>query len=404
MHILFLTDNFPPEVNAPATRTYEHILEWEKLGAKITVITGFPNFPKGKVFEGYKNKPYQVENLSENVRVIRVWSYIAQNKGFLKRIMDYTSFAFSASIAGLFVRNTDIIVATSPQFFTTWTGAFLSLVKRKPWIFELRDLWPESIKTVGAMEDGKVIRLLEKIEYFLYKNSKAVVSVTESFVKQLEKNGISEEKMFVVRNGVNLENFSSGPKNTEILNELNLKNRFVVGYIGTMGMAHGLSFILETIKDLNDDNIVFLFIGTGAEREKLLKFKDELKLNNVIFLPMQTKENIKKYISVLDVALVNLRKSDNFKKVIPSKIFEQAAMKKPILLGVDGEARGIIEEYNAGLYYEPENKNEFIDALLKLKNDKELYKELSENCLKLADDFNRKKLADDMFKIIKDLI
>ena len=404
MHILFLTDNFPPEVNAPATRTYEHIKEWEKLGAKITVITCFPNFPNGKIFEGYNNKPWQKEKLSDNITIIRVWSYIAQNKGFFKRITDYMSFAVTSSIAGLFVRDIDIIIATSPQFFTTWSGAFLSIVKKKPWVFELRDLWPESIKTVGAMNDGSIIKILEKIEYFLYRNSKAVISVTESFNKQLIDNGIDKDKLFVIRNGVNLKNIRVMPKDESIIKNLNLNNKFVVGYIGTMGMAHGLSFILNSIKKLNDDNIVFLFIGSGAKRDELLNLKDKLNLKNVIFLPMQTKENIKKYISVIDVALVNLRKSDNFKKVIPSKIFEQAAMKKPILLGVDGEAREIVEKYKAGLFYHPENEKEFIDTLLRIKNDKKLYKELSENCLKLANDFDRKKLAREMYEIIKKIL
>ncbi len=403
MHILFLTDNFPPEVNAPATRTYEHIIEWEKLGAKVTVITGFPNFPKGKVFDGYKNRPYQVEDLSENIKVIRVWSYIAQNKGFSKRVLDYTSFAVTASIAGLFVKDVDIIIATSPQFFTTWSGVFLSFIKRIPWIFELRDLWPESIKTVGAMKDGKLIQLLEKIEYFLYSNSNAIISVTNSFVNQLEKNGIDKKKMFVIRNGVNLEKSQLIKKDKKILKELSLNGKFVVGYIGTMGMAHGLSFILNSIKGLDDD-IIFLFIGTGAEKEKLLSLKEKLDLKNVIFLPMQNKEDIKRYISVLDVALVNLRKDDNFKKVIPSKIFEQVALKKPILLGVDGEAREIIEKYNAGLYFEPENRDDFIKKLLILKNNKKLYNQLSENGLKLANDFDRKKLAKKMFDIIKKLV
>jgi len=403
MHILFLTDNFPPEVNAPATRTYEHIIEWEKLGAKVTVITGFPNFPKGKLFDGYKNRPYQVEDLSKNIKVIRVWSYIAQNRGFSKRVLDYTSFAITASIAGLFVKDVDIIIATSPQFFTTWSGFFLSFIKRIPWIFELRDLWPESIKTVGAMKDGKVIKLLEKIEYFLYGNSRAIISVTNSFVKQLERNGIDKKKMFIIKNGVNLEKSQLIEKDKKILKELSLKNKFVVGYIGTMGMAHGLSFILNSIKGLDND-IIFLFIGAGAEKEKLLSLKEKLDLKNVIFLPMQNKEDIKRYISVLDVALVNLKKDDNFKKVIPSKIFEQVALKKPILLGVDGEAREIIEKYNAGLYFEPENRDDFIEKLLILKNNKELYNQLSENGLKLANDFDRKKLAKKMFDIIKKLV
>ena len=149
MKILFLTDNFPPEVNAPATRTYEHCREWIRQGAEVTVITCTPNFPQGKVYKGYTNKPYQQE-MMDGIHVIRVWSYITANEGFIKRTLDYISFSVTSFLAGLF-QQADIIIATSPQFFTALSGRTLSFWKRKPWIMEVRDLWPESIKTVGAM-------------------------------------------------------------------------------------------------------------------------------------------------------------------------------------------------------------------------------------------------------------
>ena len=156
MRILFLTDNFPPEVNAPASRTYDHAKEWVKAGHDVTVITCFPNFPKGEVYDGYRNKLYQREQV-DGINVIRVWSYIAANKGFFKRTLDFISFSITSFIAGLFVK-TDVIVATSPQFFTALSGRTLSFWKRKPWVMEVRDLWPESIKTVGAMKDNLFIR------------------------------------------------------------------------------------------------------------------------------------------------------------------------------------------------------------------------------------------------------
>lgn len=181
MKILFITDNF-----APATRTYEHVKEWIKdKDVEVTVITCAPNFPHGKVYPGYKNKLYQ----KENIEVIRVWSYISSNSGFVKRILDYVSFGIMAFVIGLF-KKYDVVVATSPQFFTTWAAWGLNKIKRKPWIFELRDLWPESIKTVGAMKQGKVIDILEKIELALYKNSNKVVAVTDAFKTNLINRGI----------------------------------------------------------------------------------------------------------------------------------------------------------------------------------------------------------------------
>src|SRR5680860_563989 len=140
MKLLFLTDNFPPELNAPATRTYEHCREWVKEGMEVTVITCFPNFPKGKIFPGYKNKLYQIEEM-EGIKVIRVWSFIAENKGMAKRFIDFISFAVSGFLAGLFQKDIDKIIITSPQFFVSFSGYLLSLLKRKPWVFEVRDLW-----------------------------------------------------------------------------------------------------------------------------------------------------------------------------------------------------------------------------------------------------------------------
>lgn len=162
LHILFITDNYPPEVNAPATRTYEHVKFWAEKGAQITVVTCFPNFPKGKVFGGYKNSMIKKETDGENITVIRVFTYISQNSGTIKRIADYFSFAVSSFIASIFVKKVDVIIATSPQFFTTWSGSLLSFFKRTPWIFELRDIWPASIVTVGAMKKGFFIKMLRK--------------------------------------------------------------------------------------------------------------------------------------------------------------------------------------------------------------------------------------------------
>ena len=183
MKILFLTDNFPPEVNAPASRTYEHVWEWKKWGHTITVITCFPNFPQGKVYAGYKNQWCKTE-MMDGIKVVRVWSYIAANKGFLKRTLDYISFSVTSFLMGLF-QQSDIIVATSPQFFTALSGRTLSYVKRVPWVMEVRDLWPESIKTVGMMKNNLWIRYFEQEERWCYQSARKIVVVTDSFKEVL---------------------------------------------------------------------------------------------------------------------------------------------------------------------------------------------------------------------------
>lgn len=398
MKILFLTDNFPPEVNAPATRTFDHCREWVKAGAEVTVITCAPNFPKGEVYEGYKNKLYQTE-MMEGIKVIRVWSYIVANKGFLKRTLDYISYSVTSFLAGLFVK-TDLIIATSPQFFTALSGRTLHYWKRKPWIMEVRDMWPESIKTVGAMKDNAFIRYFEWEEMHCYKSAIKLVMVTDSFRKKLIYRGVPASKISVIKNGVNKDLFIPMPKDEVLIAQLGLQGKKVIGYIGTHGMAHKLDFIIRAAKEMDGkNNFHFLFLGNGAERENLVRLKNELGCTNVTMLESVSKQEVKRYISILDICLINLRKSDLFKTVIPSKIFENAAMGIPILMGVEGEAQEIVESYGAGLCFVPEDMKDFKAKLAQLQDSK-IYENCRCGCFKLADDFDRKILAKDMYKIL----
>ncbi|MFQ7742980.1 MAG: glycosyltransferase family 4 protein [Odoribacter splanchnicus] len=400
MRILFLTDNFPPEVNAPASRTFAHCKYWVKQGHQVTVITCAPNFPLGKVYEGYRNKLCQKEMI-EGIRVIRVWSYIAANEGFVKRVLDYVSFSISSFCVGLF-QKCDVIVATSPQFFTALSGRALHFWKRVPWIMEVRDIWPESIKTVGVMKDNAIIRYFEWQERRCYRSAAKVIVVTDT-LKDVILHKVKKNKVYVINNGVDKDLFQPMGKDVSLLKELQLEGKCVIGYIGTHGLAHKLDFVLQCAKELDGkSNYHFLFIGAGAEKKNLLRLKEDLKLSNVTMLDSVAKNKVGKYISILDVALINLKKSELFEKAIPSKIFENAVMQIPILLGVDGEARSIIEKYHAGVFFEPENKEDFVQKL-NLLNDKVLYQECKEGCKKLAEDFDRNRLAEKMLGVIMEV-
>lgn len=397
MRILFLTDNFPPEFNAPASRTYAHCKEWAKLGAKVTVITGAPNFPKGKVFDGFKNRWKQTEEM-DGIRVIRVWTYIAANEGFLKRTLDFISFMFTSFLAGLFIK-TDVIVATSPQFFTAIAGRWLSFFKRRPWIMEVRDIWPESIKAVGAMDGNLVIRYFEYLEKRMYKSASKIVTVTDSFKRQLtEQHNISQDKIGVFKNGVDTAIFQPVNKDDSLIQKLGLQGKFIIGYIGTHGMAHKLDFVLKSAKLIQDKDVHFLFLGTGAERDNLLKLKEKLELDNATMLDSVPKSEVRKYISILDVGLVNLKKSKTFESVIPSKIFELAAMHKPILLGVNGESREMVEEHAVGVAFEPENSTDFIEKINYLKNQQKREYGFEKFVLR----YKRENLAKQMLLFIKE--
>ena len=400
MRILFLTDNFPPETNAPATRTYEHCLKWINMGYKVTVITCFPNFPKGRVFEGYINKLYQKENI-DGITVIRVWSYIAENNGFVKRIIDYVSYAVTSFLFGLFVK-TDLIIATSPQFFTAISGRMLSFFKRIPWVMEVRDLWPDSIAAVGSMNKSSIpLKVLKKIEHHLYLSASKIIVVTDSFKKYVIKDHqITPEKVGVFKNGVLISNFKK-PKPNDVMTlkeSLGLKNKIVISYLGTHGLAHGLKFILESISKISNPDLHFLFIGDGAEKENLIKYSKTLHSKNFTFLESVTKSEIPLYIEISDFSLVNLKKSGEFKNVIPSKIFENIAMYKPILLGVEGESKKLINDHQVGVCFEPENKESFFNAIKDIqKLDSESFKV---NCNKMLADFDRNNIAENLIKFI----
>jgi glycosyltransferase involved in cell wall biosynthesis len=398
MKILFLTDNFPPEVNAPATRTYEHCIEWIKLGHEITVITCAPNFPDGKVFNGYRN--VKIRETIDGIKVIRVKTYITANEGFYKRTLDYLSFGIASFLSGLSIK-TDIIIGTSPQFFTAVAARYLSFFKHKPWIMEVRDLWPESIRSVGAIKDSPVYRFLSWLELRLYKSANIIITVTDAFKNRIIGRGIDPFKIKVIKNGANLKLFSPIDRNNKLLKDLGLTGKFIFGFIGTIGMAHKLDFIITSAQKIDDPDIHFLFIGAGAEKKNLDAMVEEGRVNNVTILGMIPKNTVPDYLSIIDCTLINLKRSETFKTVIPSKIFESAAMGKPILLGVDGEARSLVEGYTAGLFFEPENEEDLISKILTLKSVPVLYSKLSKGGINLALDFDRVRLAKEMIEIIQ---
>lgn len=403
MHILFLTDNFPPEGNAPATRTYEHAIRWIKAGHKVTVITCAPNFPEGRVFEGFKNKLYDVSDL-DGINVVRVKTFITANEGFVKRILDYMSFMVSGFIAGLFQKKPDVIVATSPQFFCACAGWALSAVRRKPFVFELRDIWPASITAVGAMKDSFAIRLLEKIEMFLYKRADSIISVTHAFKKELIERGIDGNKIDVVLNGVDLSRYQPAlEKDLGLATQYDLNGKFVAGYVGTHGMAHGLEHIVAVAERLKEyDDIRIVFAGGGAARQKVVDLVNSKQLSNVVLIERQPKEMMPKLWSLCDVSLVPLVNSELFRTVIPSKIFECMGMGIPTIMSVPaGEATAIIQKTNSGLTVEPESVEQIVEGILKLKNDLDLYNKIRKNSLLNASVFSRDLMAEKMLSIFE---
>ena len=402
MNILLISENFYPEKNAPGKRLFEHAKEWIKLGHQVTVITGVPNAPKGKVFDGYKNKIYQSENIS-GIKIIRVWTFIAKNEKFLLRIIDFISFMFSSLFFGIFTKKHDKIIVSSPQFLPVISGFILAKIKRVSFILEIRDLWPESMVALGVMrKDNYIIRILDAIAKYIYQKSELIVVVTKTFKKYLVSLGIKEDKIIIIENGFNFNRTLAPDKSIkDIRKKYNIRNKnFTVSYIGTLGMSHGVEIMINTAKLIS--NVNFVIIGEGEQKIYLKKLATDEKTNNVIFIDNIEWQEIVNINQIISANLIHLRNLDLFKTVIPSKIFESMALKKPILAGLIGESLEIITKSNSGLKVIPENPKSLSQKIIELKNNENLCNRLGENGFQIAQKkYDRKILAKKMIERIE---
>lgn len=405
MHILFLSHYYPPEVNAPASRTSEHAREWVETGHKVTVITCAPNHPAGKLAKGYRNRVFQRETI-DGVDVVRVWTFIAANQGFVLRTLNYVSYMFGAMLALPRVKRPDVIVSTSPQFFCGLTGVIAKFMRGAPWVLEIRDIWPESIVTVGAMKKGTATRFLERLERLAYRRADHIVAVTDSFVEHIADRCQGPEKIDVIKNGVNLSLFKRDTDQEAAKAALGLEGKFVAAYVGTHGMAHGLDTILDAADMTRDDpRIAYVLVGDGAERAKLEVRAKEMQLPNVHILGQRPKSDMPMVWAATDASLIVLRRNDMFKKVLPSKMFEAMAMARPIVLGVEGEARALLDDAGAGIAITPEQAGELAAAVRNLADNMQLAAELGDSGEAFVRrHFNRSRLAQRYIEVLDGVV
>ena len=407
LNILFLTDNFPPERNVPAMRTWEHVSRWVKDGHKVTIITTAPNFPQGKPLAGYTNRWYMKEDMG-GVTVIRVKSYIAANEGFLKRILDYVSFMVTGGIVAMFQKRPDILITTSPQFFCAVAGWVVSRLRRLPWIFELRDLWPASIVAVGAMKEGIAIKTLYWMEMSMYRAADRVIAVTKGLKQDLVDRGIPSDKIVVVRNGADTNRFTPRPKDATFVEKFGLQGKFVVGYYGTIGMGAGVQTAVDAgrvLRDRGRDDIVIMLAGAGAEYDEVEKSIQEQGLANVKLLPPFDQADMPAVWSLLDAAIVMMKDRPLFRATISSKTFEALAMGMPVIMSLPaGEATGLVDEYGFGINVLPENPEDMANAIQKLADDPALTKALGQKALEASRDFSRERSAGLVMDVVQDVM
>lgn len=376
MNLLFVSNHYPPEVNAPATRLAEHTRVWAADGHGVDVLTAVPNFPEGKVYEGYRNR-WTVEERG-GATVHRVPVYLAPNRGTVRRGLAYLSFLVSAVGHARRIRSSpDVVVATSPQLLAGLAGWRVARRFGVRFVLEVRDLWPDSVVAVGALKDGPVVGLLRWLERFLYRRADHVVVVTDAFVEELVARGVPREKISVVKNGVDLSELPvpSTEERGRLRRELGLEDRFVASYVGTLGMAHRADVLLDaaelaaTSEAPADDRLAFLLAGGGAQRDALVDRLRERDPGNVLLLEKRPRERALELVAASDVSVVHLRASELFTTVIPSKMFEAMALGRPVVLGVDGEAREIVEASGAGSFVRPEDPEALLRAVRRLRDD-----------------------------------
>jgi colanic acid biosynthesis glycosyl transferase WcaI len=404
VHILILSHYFPPEVSAPAQRFAALAREWVALGHKVTVLTCAPNHPAGTLYPGYRNRLWQREAMA-GIDVIRIWTLVSPNRGFLRRTLNYASYLAAAVLAVPFLPKADILISTSPQFFCGLAGWPVSRMRGMPWVLDIRDLWPDSIVAVGAMKPGLAMRILKSIERFAYRNAEHIVSASDAFIPHFSAYGIPQDKISVITNGVDLADFAKPQGALEFRRKYGLEGKFVAVYAGTHGMAHQLEVILQAADRLRArTDIKFVLIGDGAERERLVAQCKTMALDNVLMLPQVPRDQIPAALMASDAAIVTLRPTPLFELVIPSKIFEAMAARTPIVLGIKGKARQIVQDGACGLVFTPGDGVGLADRIVELTADRELGRRLGENGYKLAsNDYDRTPLARRYLRLLEQI-
>jgi len=397
--ILYVSQYFSPETGAPAARAAELAQYWVQDGHEVTVLTGFPNHPNGIVLPNYRGmlrRPVMREEIS-GVKVVRTWLFPFPNRKAHERMLNYSSFCVSAATTGMFLPRPDVLIATSPQLLVGLSGWWLARLKGAPFVFEVRDLWPESLVAVGMSNANSMLsRSLGSIAGFLYRRADHVVVVTPAFEDYLVRSWhVPAEKISVVENGVNTDLFS--PRLDNVLrSELAIDEKFVVSYIGTMGMAHGLDTLVEVATELRQTapEVLFLMVGEGADKARIIQFAGSRRLSNMRFINQQPREKVPEFISASDVCLVPLKKTELFKTVVPTKMLEFMSCARPVILGVDGQARRILDLAAAGIFVEPQNATPLAQAIRKLATNPVLRETLGHNGRRyVVENFSRQQTA-----------
>ena len=404
MRIAYLCHYFVPEPAAPAARVHEFARAWVRAGHNVSVITTFPNHPVGRIAPEYRGRWWSTERL-DGIRVLRCWLYAVPNRGVGRRGLDHLSFMLTCLLFGLpRIGRVDVVIASSPTLFSALSAWLIARIKRVPFVLEVRDLWPEAIVELGLMQPGPGVRLLQRLARFLYARAARVVVVTEPFADRLAAQGIPRAKLVVIPNGADTRLFAPSVLNQDAARStLGLNGRFVVAYVGSHGLSHGLGAMLDAAAAQPEVN--FLMVGDGADRDRLLAERDRRRLTNVEMRPSVDKSLVPALYAAADACVVPLRDVPLFETFVPSKLFEVLAAGRPIVGAVRGEAREILVRSGGALLVEPERGDQLAEAIERLRRNASLRTELGRRGRAFAEQFyDRDALADRYLRVLQEVV
>ena len=378
MKVLCLSHYYPPENGALAVRMSENAKNWVKAGLDVTIVTCVPNYPRGKIFPGYRNRLFQSETI-DGVKVIRLLTLPVANEGVLLRTLNYVMFSMMAILFVGRLPACDVVMSTSPNLFCGAAGWAIAKMKRVPWVLEIRDLWPQAISAVGAVQNRMMLAPFHALERWAYSHADVIVTVTRSFADHIRAHGGSSTTIHVIPNGVSVQRFA-GADGAGFRQQHGLADKIVVSYIGTHGLAQRLSSVLQAAKLLSTrPDIVFLMIGDGGEKKQLMAIQQDEAIDNVVFMDEVPLSSIPDILSATDIALAPLAKDPLFHATIPVKLYEGMAAARPVVLAAEGEAVRLLGEAKAGIAVAPEDPQAMADAITRLADNPDLRRQMGES-------------------------
>lgn len=406
MRIAVICHYFVPEVGAPSARIYDMAKIWVLNGHSVTVVTNFPNHPTGVIHKGYEGKSFLKDEM-DGLKVVRCRTYATPNSGFIKKTMAHLFFMMMAILqGGKEIKDADVIMVSSPTLFSVISAWWLGRRHGIKYVFDVRDLWPGIFIELGVLKNSALIKALERLEMFLYSKAGKIVTVSQSFAKDISERGIDAKKIHYIPNGVDLEKYKPSDQDSDHMKKLHLKGKFVVLYCGGHGISHALATVVDAANLLKDDETFhFLFVGDGAEKSKVVEYARTLGVKNVTFLPSQPNRMIAGFYNNADVCLVPLRKIPLFKTFIPSKMFEIMGCQRPIIASVEGESAEILKKSGAAIIVSPEDSKGIVEAILEMKRNPQAARRMGESGRKFAAKyFDREKLAESYLRVFSKVV